>query len=201
MWTEAERVYVTRYDKRNAVLVRTDDAAGQLDFYMQPDDKADIRYCFSLRWSDVTTLTGETRADWNDFVGMPTLMRAYRQLLAPFAADDRNAYARQVEAADFFPNDALQYRLLPHELVCLDAVIERINLPERAEGDPADTATVLLRDRTGTMVAFVDEELFPELGVSYEEGQSVQAIGRVYIPADPEEGSPAYLDLLELRYR
>ncbi len=201
MWTEAERVYVTRYDKRNSVLVRTDDASEQLDFYMQSDEKTDLRYCFSLRWSDVTMLTGETRADWRDFVGMPTLIRAYRQTLQPFAADDRDAYARQVETRDFFPDEALMYNLMPHELVSLDVIIDHINLPDRAEGDPAATATMLLRDRTGTMVAFVDEEMFSKLKGSYEEGMSVQAIGRVYIPADPEPGSPAYLDLLELKYR
>ena len=47
----------------------------------------------------------------------------------------------------------------------------------------------------------MDKELFPELIRTYKEGQRVQAIGRAYLPNDPQEGTPAYLDLLELKFR
>ncbi len=201
MWTLSERVYVTRYDRQNAVMVRADRRSDQIEFYMQNDEKGDWHYCFSITWREATHVTGETKASWSRMVGITALVRAYREKLAPFAADDSDAFARQVDTMDFFPDEALRYSLRQNELVSIDAVIDHINLPERPEGVKPDTATVLLRDRTGTMVAFVDKELFPEFINTYEESQHVKAIGRVYLPNDPQEGTPAYLDLLKLEFR
>ncbi len=201
MWTVPERIYITRYDKQNAVMVRADRQSEQVEFYMQNDEKKDWRYCFSITWRDVAAVTGETVANWHQMVGITELVRAYRRSLATFAADDRHAFARPVDTVDFFPDEGLDYSLAQSELVSIDAVIDRISFPEREKGVKPDTATVLLKDRTGTMVAYVDKELFPELIRTYKEGQRVQAIGRAYLPSDPQEGTPAYLDLLELKFR
>ncbi len=201
MWTVSERVYITRYDKQNAVMVRADQQSEQLEFYMQNDEKKDWRYCFSLSWRDATAVTGETISNWHHMVGITALVRACRKRLDVFAADDREAFARPVDTADFFPDEGLNYSLAQNELVSLDAVIDRINLPDREEGEKPDTAMVLLKDRTGTMLAYVDQELFPELMHTYKAGNRVQAVGRAYLPSDPEDGTPAYLDLLELRFR
>lgn len=201
MWTVSERVYITRYDKQNAVMVRADQQSDQIEFYMQNDEKHDWCYCFSVSWQDARLVTGETKANWYNMTGITALVRALRKDLAAFASDDSRAFARPVDAADFFPDESLTYALDQNELVSLDAVIDHINFPEREEGEKTDTATVLLKDRTGTMVAYVDQELFPQFMRDYEEGQSVQAIGRVYLPKEPEEGTPAYLDLLELKFR
>ncbi len=201
MWTVSERVYVTRYDKQNAVMVRADRQSGQIEFYMQNDEKKDWRYCFSINWRNAAAVTGETMANWHQMVGITELVRTYRKHLAAYAADDSTAFARPVDTADFFPDEGLDYSLAQNELVSIDAVIDRISFPEREEGVKPETATVLLKDRTGTMVAYVDKELFPELIHTYKEGQRVQAIGRAYLPSEPQEGTPAYLDLLELKFR
>ncbi len=201
MWTVSERVYITRYDKQNAVMVRADQQSGQIEFYIQNDEKKDWRYCFSITWKEAAAVTGETMSNWHHMVGITELVRACRKHLAPFAADDSHAFPRPVDTEDFFPDEGLEYSLSQNELVSLDAVIDRINFPERKEGEKTETATVLLKDRTGTMVAYVDKELFPKLIHTYKEGNRVQAVGRAYLPADPQEGTPAYLDLLELRFR
>ncbi len=182
-------------------MVRADRQSDQIEFYMQSDEKQDWRFCFSITWQDASLITGETKANWHQMTGITALVRALRGYLDPYAADDSKAFARPVDAADFFPDESLMYALEQNELVSLDAVIDHINFPEREEGETTNTATVLLKDRTGTMVAYVDQELFAEFTHDYEEGQSVQAIGRVYLPSDPEEGTPAYLDLLELKFR
>lgn len=201
MWSISERMYMTRYDKRNTVMVRRNQDSDKIEFYMQNEEEGSWQFCFALDWNDVTEVTGETVADWHHMVGIDALVRAYRSNLKPFESDKGKFFARQVDAADFFPADDLTYSLSHSELVRLDATIEHIIIQPAVDGGESDTATVLLRDRTGSMVGFVDKELYPEFIHSFKENQRVQAVGRVYLPMEVEEGTPANLDILELHFR
>lgn len=201
MWSVSERMYMTRYDKKNTVMLRKNQESDKIEFYMQNEEEGSWQFCFSLDWNEVTEITGETIADWHHMVGIDALVRAYRAQLKPFENDKGKAFARQVDTADFFPEEDLTYSLDDCELIRLDVTIEHIITQPAVDGEVPNTANVLLRDRTGSMVGFVDRELYPDFISSFKENQRVQVVGRVYIPLEVEEGTPANLDILEVHFR
>ncbi len=201
MWSVSERIYLTRYDKRNTVMVRRNQDSDKIEFYMQNENEGTWKFCFSLDWNEVIEITGETVADWHHMVGIDALVRAYRSQLKPFEAEGGKVFARQVDTADFFPADDLSYSIAHGELVRLDVTIEHIIKQPAVDGGEPDTATVLLRDRTGSMVGFVDKELYPDFIHTFREDQKVQAVGRVYLPVEVEDGTPANFDILEFHFR
>ncbi len=201
MWSESERMYMTRYDKRNTVMIRRNPESDKIEFYMQNGEEGTWQYCFSIDWSEVGEVTGETVADWHHMVGIDALVREYREKLKPFESKEGKVFARQVDTADFFPEDDLTYSLSDCELVRLDVTIDNIIKQKPVDGEEPNTASVLLKDRTGSMVGFVDKELYQDFINTYRENQRVQVIGRVYLPLEVEDGTPANLDILELQFR
>lgn len=200
MWTVPERVYITRYQKNCSVMLRQNEENRKLEFYMQNTGEKDWHFCFDLSWEEVTEVTGETAAEWYKMSGGDQLVRTFHDRLKPYEETSTgNPYAREVQTKDFLPDETLMYGVGQGELVMVNARIESIRLLETEEEH--QKAYVLLEDRTGTVAAFVDEEVYPSFAECFEEGSLTRAIGRAYLPTDPEDGTFAYFDVYEFQFR